>query len=1073
MLTHDFSTSLASAIFPASKMSRPRQNTGKGLGWLARVAFALAAAAVADAAAQAADPYADAAHYRLGDPNAPLLAIEAEIRGANVQQLRTIEARLVHILQTPDATSEARSWAGRTLRLAGSEQSVPALAAMLTDTQSAADAQFALRSIGSPKVDAALRDALPKTRGLLQVGVIQALGARRDPQAVQLIAPLASDADPVVAEAALYALGQIGGEEALRAAQKAKVPEPLERARQHAVLLGAESLSAAGRPAEAGRAYGDLYALSKDVVIKSAALRGLVAAEQAKAAPTLIEALRSADPRLSAAAAKALAEVANDELVNALLSQFAAWTPQVQALVLGTIDTPLARPTCVVAASSPDERVRLAAISALGRLGSAANIPLLLDMAVQSGAGQAVARKSLAALRDQAANEALIAAARSGATPIRVEAIRALAARNATGAVPVFIALAAEGDPAVRAAAFKGIGQMGRAADLASLVTLVVQSQTASDRDAAEGALSAVAQRAVDREAAAAPVLAALPGASTEARCALLRVLSQLPGPKSLDALRAAIRSGDAAVQDVAVRGLAEWPDATALSDLGAIAGASNNPTHRALALRGFIRLAGLASGRPAADTVRLLADALKWSRSAEEKQLVLAALSACDDASALEVAGGCLADGAVEVEAATTVVRLARKLQATDPDAASAAVQRILDTCKSPAARQLAEGAGILLGGMVNIAPQGTATSPDDLDQDGEAGGDQAAIDGNPATYWDEADGAKLYRLVVTFKQAEKIAALSILGYAHQNYAPKDFEVLCDGRVVKKVEGAQYSDNLLAFAVPETTCQTVELKITGYYGNSPAIRELGLYRPAVRAPAAYRILVYSKTLGFRHANIPLGVAAIRQLGREHGFAVDATEDSAVFTTANLATYKAVVFLSVTGDVLNDAQQEVLKSYLVGGGGYVAIHGALFGPGACEEKWDWYGEVCCVAFKNHSAVVPARVDIEDATNPSTVGLPAQWPRTDEWYNYNGNPRGCARVLVTIDETTYQGGTLGADHPMTWCRQMGQGRVWYTAMGHTDESFREPLFLKHILGGIEQVVGVKTADFTPQPKPALK
>ena len=113
---------------------------------------------------------------------------------------------------------------------------------------------------------------------------------------------------------------------------------------------------------------------------------------------------------------------------------------------------------------------------------------------------------------------------------------------------------------------------------------------------------------------------------------------------------------------------------------------------------------------------------------------------------------------------------------------------------------------------------------------RDGQASGDQAAIDGNPGTYWDEANGAKLYRLVVTFPEPRKVAVLRITGFNHHAYAPKDFDVLCDGKVVKAVRNAQYSDNRLTLAVPQTACKTVELKITGYYGASPAVRELEIF---------------------------------------------------------------------------------------------------------------------------------------------------------------------------------------------------------------------------------------------------
>lgn len=249
-----------------------------------------------------------------------------------------------------------------------------------------------------------------------------------------------------------------------------------------------------------------------------------------------------------------------------------------------------------------------------------------------------------------------------------------------------------------------------------------------------------------------------------------------------------------------------------------------------------------------------------------------------------------------------------------------------------------------------------------------------------------------------------------------------------------------------------------------------PAV-SAGADGPVSHDRAAFKLLVFSKTLGFRHANIPQGIAAIRRLGSENGFAVEATEDSAVFTPDKLAQYKSVLFLSATGDVLNSDQETALKSYIENGGGFVAIHGALFGPSACEDKWGWYGELCCASFKNHSAVVPARVDVEDHSNPSTAGLPEHWERTDEWYNYEGTPRGKARVLATLDEKTYTGGAVGADHPISWCKRAGKGIMWYTAMGHTDESFREPLFLKHVLGGIELTARVKSGDLAPNTRVA--
>jgi cytochrome c len=233
------------------------------------------------------------------------------------------------------------------------------------------------------------------------------------------------------------------------------------------------------------------------------------------------------------------------------------------------------------------------------------------------------------------------------------------------------------------------------------------------------------------------------------------------------------------------------------------------------------------------------------------------------------------------------------------------------------------------------------------------------------------------------------------------------------------------------------------------------------------RSPgAAFNALVFSKTLMFRHPSITNGIAAIKQLGAEHRFHVDATEDASVFNATNLAKYKVVIFLSTSGDILNEEQQAAFRNFIEQGGGLAAVHAAVAGDVATEGGWPWYGEALCARFTNHSAIVQATVDIEDKRHPSTAPLPEHWVRTDEWYNFIASPRGQARVLASLDETTYQGGTMGKDHPIAWCKQVGKGRIWYTALGHTEDSFTEPLFLKHLLGGIQAAAAVDVRTTLP-------
>ncbi|MDT0316926.1 ThuA domain-containing protein [Streptomyces millisiae] len=223
----------------------------------------------------------------------------------------------------------------------------------------------------------------------------------------------------------------------------------------------------------------------------------------------------------------------------------------------------------------------------------------------------------------------------------------------------------------------------------------------------------------------------------------------------------------------------------------------------------------------------------------------------------------------------------------------------------------------------------------------------------------------------------------------------------------------------------------------------------------------SFSALVFSKTSGFRHDSIEAGIAAIEELGAENGFEVTATEDASVFNDQDLAQYEVVVWLSTTGDVLDADQQAAFERYIRAGGGYAGVHAAS----DTEYDWAWYGGLVGAYFANHPAQQDATVKVEDPAHPSTAELPVRWDRYDEWYNYRANPRGDVHVLASLDETTYTGGSMGAEHPISWCQNYDGGRAWYTGMGHTTDSYSDPRFLTHLLGGIRSAAGVVAADCT--------
>ncbi|WP_405087031.1 ThuA domain-containing protein [Microbispora sp. NBC_01389] len=228
----------------------------------------------------------------------------------------------------------------------------------------------------------------------------------------------------------------------------------------------------------------------------------------------------------------------------------------------------------------------------------------------------------------------------------------------------------------------------------------------------------------------------------------------------------------------------------------------------------------------------------------------------------------------------------------------------------------------------------------------------------------------------------------------------------------------------------------------------------------AAAAAPDFKVLVFSKTTGFRHDSIPEGIAAVQKLGQDNNFAVDATEDSAAFTDANLAQYQAVVFMSTTGDpVSTPDQQAAFQRYIQKGGGYVGVHAAA----DSGYNWAWYGKLVGAYFKQHPAIQQATIKVEDPAHPSTKDLPTSWTRTDEWYDFQSNPRANVHVLTSMDEKSYTGGTMGVDHPNSWCQDYDGGRSWYTALGHSKANYSEPLFVKMLLGGIKTAAGAEKAD----------
>lgn len=239
-----------------------------------------------------------------------------------------------------------------------------------------------------------------------------------------------------------------------------------------------------------------------------------------------------------------------------------------------------------------------------------------------------------------------------------------------------------------------------------------------------------------------------------------------------------------------------------------------------------------------------------------------------------------------------------------------------------------------------------------------------------------------------------------------------------------------------------------------------------GLAGLAVPAQAAQhdhampQILLFSHSTGYRHASIEPGVEAIKALGAREHLEVVASEDPAVFSAEGLKGYDAIILLSTSTDPkkpesewFQGEKREALQAFVRGGGGVVGIHAAS----DSHYHWPWYGKMIGGHFASHPAGTPeGTIRVVDPAHPSTQGLPATERRVDEWYYFDDYDVE-ADLLVTLDPASIGEKDVNPN-PVSWAKTFEGGRVFYTAMGHTVESYSDPEFLTHLAGGIKWAAG---------------
>ncbi|UCC97766.1 MAG: HEAT repeat domain-containing protein [Phycisphaerales bacterium] len=639
--------------------------------------------------------------YERGMDRQPLIAIEALIRESQNQpaQRTYIERRLADLLD--GATLEAKSFICKQLWFIGTADSVPAVARLLLDEKTADMACYAIGQNPSPEASQALRDALDKTGPSVQVRVVNLLGDRRDGRSVEAIGEFVFGEHKSVAEAAVAALGKIGGVQAteILARARAKGDSDLRFAATDAYLRCAEDLVAAGQAAQATVIYRELAKEGEAAIFRSAAVKGLADIGGPRAAPVVVAALRDRNRMVRTTARGCVRTMQGEGVTEMTAAELSKVSADERVLLIGALadrGDPAALPQIIALAESADAQLGKSVLQAVGKLGDASFVDFLVGAAAK-GIGDSqkkTALNSLALLRGDGVNDAIVESFQNAEPDVRSQLIDVLSDRDAVDAIPALLDETTHAEPVVRRAALKALAGLGGRKDLPSLVELLVNMQDNSSRREAERAVVAVSRKITDAEERADAVLAALSAEQrVSIRCSLLRVLGGIANTQALEVLTAALKDQDPAVEDAAVRALAMWPDAAAADVLLEIYARTQNKIHRLLALRGFARMMAMPAGnRSAENTLEMCQKAAAHAGGAEEQKLVLSALAHVADPGALKMVEPLVQNEAVRAEAAMACIKIAGAISEAYPDRARAAMDNVLALVQDEDLRKQAE---------------------------------------------------------------------------------------------------------------------------------------------------------------------------------------------------------------------------------------------------------------------------------------------------------------------------------------------------------------------------------------------
>jgi HEAT repeat protein len=642
-----------------------------------------------------------ASGYNFGESRQHLTAVEATIRSAMARGNETSElaAQLAAALDQ-EGTPGYKDFLCRWLGITGAAPEVPSLVRLLNSDGLADSALHALAQIPGTEAQQALVEALVASPAAarIRVGIINALGQRRRPEAIRALVSALDQGDGTV-EAVAAALAKIGGPQAAQVLldRFERAAPQLRPTLAEACLRVADGLLRDGEPELAGRLFSKVYESEPQGHSRAAALLGMLRSEPQKHSQLVACSLVSLEPDIRSTAILLAREVPGTAVTETLAKKLPELPPDTQTALLRALTDrgdKRALGAVINAAASSSPEVRTAALHCLGALGDSSFVlPLARAAARSTGAEQETARESLARLSGKDVNNRILAALQRESTPsVRAELARSLGSRNAVEAVPVLLKAAKDPEPAVRLEAIAGLGKNAEPEHMPALVQLLVSTTDAVERQEMEKAVVAASRRISDPDMRSQPALAALSSTQSPGiTSSLLHVLGRMCGPEALRAVGSFVSNPIPEVRTAAIRALSNWENAEALDLLLQLARTENEDLHRVLAVRGYIGLLGMATALSDGERLSGYQRAMELATSDEERKQALSGLQSVSTIECLSYILVFLDNPALQEEAAAAAAQIAYLICDLHPDETEQAMVRVLSVSRNERTRRLA----------------------------------------------------------------------------------------------------------------------------------------------------------------------------------------------------------------------------------------------------------------------------------------------------------------------------------------------------------------------------------------------